>query len=122
MNSSTETILSKLNYHAKNTPNKICLIEASTGREISYARFWSNILKYAKNTSSGKYLILQTRQTIEHLTAFYGIQAAGSVAIPVEATASEERLHTLAEQFNAEILPVEYTFLSETSILFFILP
>ena len=55
MNNSTETILSKLNYYAKNTPDKICLIEAMSGKEISYAVFWSNILKYARNTPSGKY-------------------------------------------------------------------
>ena len=108
MNGSNETILSKLQYFAEKTPNKICLINAVNGAQTTFAEFWSNILKYARGVRPGKRYILKTRQTIEHLVAFYGIQAAGSVAILAEATAPEERLAELSEQFVAEILPVEY--------------
>lgn len=104
-----ETILSRLKFYNDNTPDKVCLIEVASDKQITYASFWSQILRYAKCIQPGKRFILQTRQTIEHLVAFYGIQAAGSVAIPVEATATEERLSELADQFEAEILPVEYT-------------
>ena len=104
-----ETILSKIHFFAAKTPNKVCLIEAAGGREITYSEFWSEILRFAKNVLPKKRFILQTRQTIAHLVAFYGIQAGGSIAIPVEATASSERLQELSEQFNSEILPVEFT-------------
>lgn len=103
------TILSRLYCHAQNTPDRVCLIEAASGDQVTYAAFWSRILRYARDIQPGKYYILQTRQTIAHLVAFYGVQAAGSAAIPIEATASQERLAELAEQFGAEILPVEYT-------------
>lgn len=104
-----DTILSKLQYFAETTPDKICLIDAVSGEKATYADFWAGILKYAAVTQQDRYYILQTRQTITHLVAFYGIQAAGSVAIPVEATATKERLSELAAQFGAEVLPVEYT-------------
>lgn len=104
-----ETILSKLKGYAENTPDKVCLIEAASGEQITYASFWMQILRYVKLVHTGKRYILQTRQTIAHLVAFYGIQAAGSIAIPVEATATKERLEELAVQFEAEILPVEYS-------------
>lgn len=108
MSNSNETILTRLKYFAENTPDQICLIDAASDRQITYASFWSQILRYVRIVRPDTYYILQTRQTIEHLVAFYGIQAAGSVAIPVEAAASDERLRELAEQFGAEILPVEY--------------
>lgn len=104
-----ETILSKLQHYAETTPEKICLIDAASGDKATYADFWTRILRYAAGTQQNRYYILQTRQTIAHLVAFYGIQAAGSVAIPVEATATKERLTELAAQFGAEVLPVEYT-------------
>ena len=102
------TILSQIKRFAVETPDKVCLIEAASGLEITYATFWASILKYARQVEPNKRYILQTRQTIGHLVAFYGIQVAGSAAIPVEATASEERLVQLAEQFEAEILPIKY--------------
>lgn len=109
MSDFNQTILFRLQYFAGNTPNRVCLIDAVSGEQITYASFWSQILKYAQSVQSDKYYILQTRQTIAHLVAFYGVQVAGSVAIPVEATATDERLTELAEQFGAEILPAEYT-------------
>ena len=112
-----ETILSKIHYYAEKTPDKVCLIEAVSDKHITYSSFWSKILKYAVKVQPNKRYILQTRQTIEHLVAFYGIQAAGGIAIPVEATASKERLSELANQFEAEILPVEYQ-LGEKEIKF----
>lgn len=102
------TILSQIKRFAVETPDKVCLIEAASGLEITYAAFWASILRYAWQVEPNKRYILHTRQTIGHLVAFYGIQAVGSTAIPVEATASEERLVQLAEQFEAEILPIEY--------------
>ena len=109
MSYSNENILLKIQYYAQSTPDKICLIDGVSGEQITYESFWSKILRYAFAVQPNKYYILQTRQTIAHLVAFYGIQAAGSAAIPVEATATEERLTELAEQFGAEIFPVEYT-------------
>ncbi len=108
-----ETILSRIQYYAENMPDKVCLIDAISGEKISYAMFWSGILRYAKSIQSDKYYILQTRQTIAHLIAFYGIQVAGGMAIPVEATVSDERLSELGKQFDAEILPVEYRLSNE---------
>ncbi len=103
-----ETILSKLKYFAETTPNKICLINAATDEKISYKEFWSRILRYAKIIEPNKNYILQTRQTIEHLIAFYAVQAAGSIAIPVEATTTEEKLMDFEKKFKAEILPLKY--------------
>ena len=108
MNNSGETIISRLHFYAQNSPDKVCIIDGKSGEQCTYALFWENILKYARLVEPNKYYILQTRQTIAHLVAFYGIQVAGSVAIPVEANATEERLKKLSEQFGAEILPVEY--------------
>lgn len=108
MSNSYSTILSRIQYYAEETPDKVCLIDAVSDEQITYAVFWSKILRYAKNVQPERYYILQTRQTIAHLIAFYGIQVARSIAIPVEATATDERLAELAEQFGAEILPVKY--------------
>lgn len=116
MGNADKTILYKLQYFAENTPDRICLIDAMSGEQITYASFWAQILKYAEMVQPHKYYILQTRQTIAHLVAFYGIQAAGSAAIPVEATATEERLTELAKQFDAEVLPVEYTLGNEEAV------
>lgn len=117
MSDQNNTILAKLQYYAKNMPDQICLIDAANEQEITYAAFWSQILKYAQIVRPNKYYILQTRQTIAHLVAFYGIQVAGSSAIPVEATADDERLVELAKQFDAEILPVDYV-LGDEEVVF----
>lgn len=109
MNDAKKSVLSMLQYYAEHTPDRTCLIDAAKGEQITYASFWSRILRYAAAVPKDGYYILRTRQTIEHLVAFYGIQAAGSVAIPVEATATEERLVELAGQFGAGILPADYT-------------
>lgn len=116
MSKQKETILSKLQYYAEKTPEKVCLIDAGNGEQITYGSFWVKILRYACSVQPGRYYILQTRQTIAHLVAFYGIQAAGGAAIPVEATATGERLAELAEQFGAEVLPVEYTLGDQTCV------
>ena len=117
MSESSETILSKLQYFAHKTPDKICLTDARSGEQITYAEFWSRILRYAPLVHPDKYYILKTRQTITHLVAFYGVQAAGGVAIPVEANTTVERLNELAVQFHAEILSTEYE-LSDTTAEF----
>lgn len=109
MSDFSQTILSKLQYYAQTTPDQICLIDAAHEEQITYAAFWSWILRYAREVQPGRRYILQTRQTISHLVAFYGIQAGGSVSIPVEATVTSERLNELAKQFEAEIVPVDYT-------------
>lgn len=107
MNEQDCNILAKIKYYAENTPSKICLIEGNTGKTISYSSFWTAILRYANSIEKGKYYILQTRQTIDHLIAFYGVQAAGSIAIPVEANASTERINELTIQFDAGVLPIK---------------
>lgn len=112
-----ETILAKLQYFAEHTPDKVCLIEAASGEKITYELFWSKILRYANSIKPGRRYILQTRQTISHLVAFYGIQVAGSEAIPVEASTPEERLVEISSQFDASILPIEYQ-LGEARIQF----
>lgn len=116
MDGLNDTILSRLQYFAETTPDHVCLIDGASGEQITYASFWSQILRYARTVQPGKYYILQTRQTIAHLVAFYGIQAAGSAAIPVEAAATDERRAELAEQFGAEILPVEYTLSDQEAV------
>lgn len=103
-----DTILSKIEQYARETPDKICLIDAIKDEKLTYKEFWNCILRYAKSVPKGKYFILQTRQNLKHLIAFYGIQVAGSVAIPVEASASNERLEELAKQFGAIVLPIDY--------------
>lgn len=108
MNYNGETILSKLAYYANHTPDKVCLIDAIRNDTITYSEFWSKILRFANSVIPGKFYILRTRQTIEHLIAFYGVQAGGASAIPVEAAASDDRIKELSIQFGSEILPVDY--------------
>ena len=103
-----KNILSRLEYFANNTPDKICLIEALTGKKVSYENFWLCILRYAKGVKSKERYILRTRQTIAHLVAYYGVQAAGSVAIPIDASMPDEKVIELSKRFNANILPVDY--------------
>lgn len=109
MRDENKTILSMIQYYAENMPAQVCLIDAARDEKITYASFWTQILKYASSVQPDQHYILQTRQTIAHMIAFYGIQAAGSVAIPVEANVTDERLAELSKQFDAQILPLEYT-------------
>ena len=99
-----ETILSKIAFYAKTTPQKTCIIEATNGEKISYRDFWNSILDFSMKIEPGLRYIMQTRQTIAHLIAFYGIQAAGSIAIPVEAKTPEERLEEMSLEFSALIM------------------
>lgn len=102
------TILARLSKFAEDAPDKVCLIDGAKNVNVTYGEFWDRILKYAAAVEPDKYYIQQTRQTISHLELFYGIQAAGSVAIPVEQNASPERLSDLAAQFDAEVLPIDF--------------
>lgn len=104
----SDTILTKIKYYAKTTPNKICIVQAATDNKITYSDFWNGIKNYASDIDADKRYILQTMQSIEHLVAFYGVQLAGSIAIPVEANATDERLNALSKQFDAEIISKEY--------------
>ena len=98
------SIIGCIKRYAEDTPDKICLIEALSGRTITYSEFWKRILAYAGGVRPKKNYILRTHQTINHMIAFYGIQAAGSVAIPVEEKASDEKIKELANSFTASII------------------
>ncbi len=104
MSNPNETILSRLKFFADETPDKICLIDGARGEQCTYKDFWARVLRFAAMVEPNKFYLLKTRQTIDHLIAFYGVQAAGSTAIPVEATTSDERLNELADRFRAELL------------------
>ena len=54
MSDSNQTILSRLQYYAQSTPNQICLIDAASGEQVTYASFWSRILRYARNVQPGR--------------------------------------------------------------------
>ena len=117
MHETNKTILAKLQYFAEKTPEKICLVEGANGKQITYASFWKKILQYAATVQSGRRYILKTSQSIEYLVSFYGVQAAGSIAMPIELRTPDEVIVELCKKFGAEALPTGYV-LSEEQLEF----
>jgi long-chain acyl-CoA synthetase len=103
------TIPDAIKYFAAETPDKTAIIEGVSGKAIAYGELWKRICIFAgilrdKGLKRQENVIMHTRQTIEHLIAFYGIQAAGGVAVPVDFSASIGRLEELGLFFDARYI------------------
>jgi long-chain acyl-CoA synthetase len=103
------SLLDAVRYFATATPGKIALIEGESGREISYADFWTKIKSAAEYIADGGLkknyrVVLRTSQTINYLSAYYGVQLAGGVSIPLDKSTKDEQLDELAEFFEASFI------------------
>jgi len=103
------TILDVLEYRAKIIPNKVCLIDATSGKECTYGDFWQIIVNFASRLSGlglkrGKNVIVRVGRVIETLAAQYSINLAGGVYCPVESSLKEPRLLEMLSYFESDIL------------------
>ncbi|MDR1753700.1 MAG: acyl--CoA ligase [Eubacterium sp.] len=118
------TLPGAIKYYAETTPNKICLIEGMSGNQISYSGFWDGIARFAsllndKGLRKGDRVVLHTHQTIDHMTAFYGIQIAGGVALPIERGASEQMFKEISDHFDARYLVAAKNFEAGREVILF---
>ncbi|MDR1688163.1 MAG: acyl--CoA ligase [Clostridiales bacterium] len=104
-------------YWAEKTPEKVCLIEAESGKTSTYSQFWNRALHFGarlrnNGLNKGERVVVRVTQGIDTLIAAFGIYAAGGIYVPIAKKIGEERIIELLEYFDARcfvaLTPVEY--------------
>lgn len=104
-----ETIVEAIAYHAKNLPDKACLVEAATGRRLTYSEFWRKARVFSmelqlRGLQKGDRVVVRVGSLLETFVAQFGINLAGGVYCPVEKHMKKIKLLELMEYFDSKLL------------------
>jgi acyl-CoA synthetase (AMP-forming)/AMP-acid ligase II len=99
-------------YWAAHTPDKVCLIEAKSGKQCTYAELWrySRIVAaklQAAGLQRGERVLVVSSQTIECVAAILGLQLTGGVLVPTSHDIGIDRVREIAEYTDAEVYIAE---------------
>lgn len=109
------SVVEAVAYHAKHTPEKICLIDKE--KKYTYSKLWNclknfNIYLKKSGLNDGDRVIIKNSQSIDTVVAMLGVQLAGGVSVPVEKGIAETRIIELLEYTEASMFissqPVNY--------------
>ena len=101
------TLIEMLAFRAEISAEKVAF--TFNGQEITFAKLWQDINRFAsyllaQNIRRGERVLLALPNSVEFFSAFYGIQRAGGVAVPVFPEAGAERIFSLANLCEAKII------------------
>ncbi len=99
------TIIENINKYAIQAPTKLAVADVDSS--LTYQEYWERIREVASYLKSigirkDDFIILKNTQNIEFMVLLHGIQLTGAVAVPVEKTANEGRVESLAEETKAK--------------------
>jgi acyl-CoA synthetase (AMP-forming)/AMP-acid ligase II len=112
MNPDFASIEEVIAYYARQTPDKICLIEAKNDRKCNYSDFWGYICAFSHRLrliglKPGDRVVVRVSQSIETLVAAFGLHMAGCVYVPVEKNCPDQRVSEIMTQTEARCLIAE---------------
>ena len=101
-----KTLEHAIAHFAAVTPDKVCLIEAETGKQCTYREFWKQILVFSSNLKAcglqkGDRAVVRVTQSIDTLIAAFGIHMAGGIYVPIAQKIGEQRILELLDHFDA---------------------
>ena len=104
-----KSVIEAIDFHAKETPDKICLIEAENNRLLTYGEFWELITAFAKQLRSrglkkGDHVTVRIGDLLETLVARFGISLSGGVYCPVGRNIKKTQLVEMLEHLESNIL------------------
>ena len=81
------------------------------GQAVSFIELWQDVNRFAaflleRGVEHGERVVVAHPNSVEFFSAFYGIQRAGGIAVPVFPEASIERIFSLANLCGAKIIVV----------------
>ena len=91
-------------------PLKPCLIEAKSGRRVTYGEYWRMIKGLSDHLSTGLSLrpgdrvMISGAQTISFLAASHAVGLAGGIFVPVEGHLKADKLSHLRQKVQAELI------------------
>ncbi len=103
------TLVEAVAYWAEATPDKTCLIEAETDRQMSYGEFWRLIRVFAKRlieagVQKGDRVVVRVGPLHETFVAQFGIYLAGGVYCPVEKHMKALKMLEMLEYYDSTLL------------------
>lgn len=102
-----DTILHYVRQYAETQPDVPALCELR--KKVTYREYWDNIKRMAlalRNTGvqKGDHVVLRCTQNIDYLTIFSAIQYIQALVVPVEKSASPERISEIGNRVDARWL------------------
>jgi len=107
MNHEPSTLIDLLEMHARLIPEKPAFYWQ--GEAHSFAALWERVNRFAaslleQGLQRGKRVVLVLPNGSEFFHAFYGVQRAGGIAVPVFPGSGAERILSIAERCGAKLI------------------
>jgi acyl-CoA synthetase (AMP-forming)/AMP-acid ligase II len=101
------TLIDMLSFRAEVSANKTAF--TFNGQPVMFAELWQGIDRFAtflleRGFECGERVVIALPNSAEFFSAFYGIQRAGGIAVPVFPEAGVERTFSLADLCGAKII------------------
>jgi long-chain acyl-CoA synthetase len=104
-------------HYAQFNPDKVCLIEADSGRSLTYSEFWRlsralavRLVQYG--VQKGDRITVRVGDFVETMITQFGIYLIGGVYCPVEKHMNDLKLIEMLKYFDSTVListrPLEY--------------
>ncbi|MDR1397709.1 MAG: acyl--CoA ligase [Desulfarculales bacterium] len=108
-----ETIIHALAYWADKTPDKVCLIEAETGRKATYSELWRWSCAFSQKLKDagvrrdfdqfGSRVVVRVGSLLETVVAQVGICLTGGVFCPVERYMKGPKLFEMLKYYDSRV-------------------
>ena len=101
-----QSIVGALKFHAKETPEKICVVDEHG--ETTYQMMWDDtkwLLAYLQelNVQKGDVIAVECTQDVQYLKLCMACQLIGGVFVPLEKNMTEKKASQILEEVNAKI-------------------
>lgn len=101
-----QSIVGALKFHAKETPEKICVVDEHG--ETTYQMMWDDtkwLLAYLQelNVQKGDAIAVECTQDVQYLKLCMACQLMGGVFVPLEKNMPEKKASQILEEVNAKI-------------------
>jgi acyl-CoA synthetase (AMP-forming)/AMP-acid ligase II len=111
-----QTLIEMLAFRASENPEKPAFV--FEGKSFSYAELWREINRFAsfishKITGRSNRIVLVLPNGREFFIAFYGVQLAGGIPVPVFHASGPERIFSISALCDARSVVIPASFLSQ---------
>lgn len=101
------TVVEKLFYHAKHTPDKTAVIFEGAG--ITYAELWNKAVRLAQlfkkmGLCEGDRMICQCKYDFYYVASIYAAHLCGAAVVPVDKNADGKMIADMAEKLDARLV------------------
>jgi long-chain acyl-CoA synthetase len=103
------TLVEAVAYWAERTPDKVCLIDAGSGTQMTYGELWRSARIFARRlreagVQKGDRVVVRVGPLLETLTAQFGVYCAGGVYCPVEKHMKNRKIFEMLDYFDSMLI------------------